>query len=194
MEESMLQREFKGKDVQRMRNIITKDYTAKTTTQIGYSKAQIDHKEGDIWDESGKQWTIKNGIKQTVTRFDKLKESIHLPLTCPNCNKAMRGDRLNKKMWPIHKMCFDCVISMETQLKITGQYEEYARGLVTGGVKAHIKDLEDVMLELALSDNNESFVTEAGDVEKWAGKGVDKQKITTELQEYIQKLKEHISS
>ena len=194
MEESMLQREFKGKDVQRMRNIITKDYTAKTTTQIGYSKAQIDHKEGDIWDENGKQWTIKNGIKQTVTRFDKLKESIHLPLTCPNCNKAMRGDRLNKKMWPIHKMCFDCVILMETKLKITGQYEEYARGLVNGGVKAHIKDLEDVMLELALSDNNESFVTEAGDIEKWAGKGVDKQKITTELQEYIQKLKEHISS
>jgi hypothetical protein len=194
MSESMLQREFKGKDVQRMRNIITKDYTAKTTTQIGYSKTQTDHKEGDVWDENGKQWTIKNGIKQTVTRFDKLKESIHLPLTCPNCNKAMRGDRLNKKMWPIHKMCFDCVILMETKLKITGQYEEYARGLVTGGVKAHIKDLEDVMLELALSDNNESFVTEAGDVEKWAGKGVDKQKITTELQEYIQKLKEHISS
>jgi len=190
----MLQREFKGKDVQRMRNIITKDYTAKTTTQIGYSKTQTDHKEGDVWDENGKQWTIKNGIKQTVTRFDKLKESIHLPLTCPNCNKAMRGDRLNKKMWPIHKMCFDCVILMETKLKITGQYEEYARGLVTGGVKAHIKDLEDVMLELALSDNNESFVTEAGDVEKWAGKGVDKQKITTELQEYIQKLKEHIGS
>jgi hypothetical protein len=194
MSESMLQREFKGKDVQRMRNIITKDYTAKTTTQIGYSKTQTDYKEGDVWDENGKQWTIKNGIKQTVTRFDKLKESIHLPLTCPNCNKAMRGDRLNKKMWPIHKMCFDCVILMETKLKITGQYEEYARGLVTGGVKAHIKDLEDVMLELALNDNNESFVTEAGDVEKWAGKGVDKQKITTELQEYIQKLKEHISS
>ncbi len=194
MSDSMLKREFKERDVQRMCNIIKKDYTAKTTTQIGYSKAQIDHKEGDIWEENGKKWTIKNGIKQTVTRFDKLKESIHLPLTCPNCNKAMRGDRLNKKMWPIHKMCFDCVILMETKLKLIGQYEAYARSLVNGGVKAHIKDLEDVMLELALSDNNESFVTEAGDVEKWAGKGVDKQKITTELQEYIQKLKEHISS
>jgi hypothetical protein len=83
---------------------------------------------------------------------------------------------------------------METELKRNGQYEAYTKNLVMGGVKAHIKDLEDVMLELALSDNNESFVTEAGDVEKWAGKGVDKQKITTELQEYIQKLKEHIES
>ena len=190
----MLQREFKGKDVQRMRNIITKDYTAKTTTQIGYSKAQIDHKEGDIWDESGKQWTIKNGIKQTVTRFDKLKESILLPLTCPKCNKAMKSHNLDKKMWSIHGMCFDCVITIETELKRTGQYETYVRDLTVKGIKAHIKDLEDAMLELALSNNNESFITEAGDVEKWTGKGVDNQKITAELQEYIQKLKEHIGS
>lgn len=190
----MLQREFKEKDVQRMRNIITKDYGAKTTTQIGYSKAQIKYKEGDVWDENGKQWTIKNGIKQTVTRFDKLKESIYLPLTCPKCSKAMRGDKLNKKMWPIHKMCFDCVISMETELKRTGQYEKYTQQLVTGGVKVHIKDLEDILLELALDSSNEGFVTEAGDVEKWAGKGVDNGKLTEEIQEYIQKLKDHINS
>lgn len=194
MEESMLQREFKGKDVQRMRNIITKDYTAKTTTQIGYSKAQIEYKEGDVWDENGKQWTIKNGIKQTVTRFDKLKESIHLPLACPKCSKSMRDNRLNKKMWPIHKMCFDCVISMETKLKTTGQYDKYAHGLVTGSVKFHIKDLEDILLELALNSSNEGFVTEAGDIEKWAGKGVDNKKLIEEIQEYIQKLKEHITS
>ena len=38
MEESKLQREFKERDVQRMRNIIKKDYNAKTTTHIGYTK------------------------------------------------------------------------------------------------------------------------------------------------------------
>ena len=60
MEESKLQREFKGRDVQRMRNIITKDYNAKTTTQVGYSKAYIDRKEGDVWEEYGKKWILKN--------------------------------------------------------------------------------------------------------------------------------------
>jgi len=194
MSESMLQREFKERDVQRMRNIIKKNYTAKTTTQIGYSKAQIDHKEDDVWDENGKQWTIKNGIKQTVTRFDKLKESILLPLTCPKCNKAMKNHHLNKKMWPIHKMCFDCVIDMETELKREGKYEEYTRNLINKGVKVHIKDLEDVLLELALEESNEGFVTEAGDIEKWAGKGIDKQKIAQDLQEYIQKLKDHVGA
>jgi hypothetical protein len=192
MSESMLQREFKERDVQRMRNIITKDYTAKTTTQIGYSKAQIDHKEGDIWEENGKKWTIKNGIKQTVTRFDKLKEAINLPLSCPKCGKAIKNHNLNKKMWSIHKMCFDCVVIMETELKRTGQFEEYARNLTTRGVRSYINELEEVILEIALEETNEGFVTEDGDIEKWAGKGIDKQKLTTEIQEYIQKLKEHI--
>jgi len=74
MKESMLQKEFKDRDVQRMRNLITKDYTAKTTTQVGYTKTQIDHKEGDIWEEKGKTWTIRDGIKENVTKLDKKKD------------------------------------------------------------------------------------------------------------------------
>jgi len=190
----MLQREFRERDVQRMRNIITKNTDAKTVTQVGYTKKQIEYNEGDIWEENGKQWTIKNGIKQTVTRFDKLKKSIILPITCPKCNKAMKATPLNKKMWPIHGTCFNCVIEMETELKRQGKFEEYARNLVNRGVKTHIKDVEDLILEIALEDNNEEFVTEQGDIEKWAGKGINKQKIIQELQEYIVKLKDHISS
>lgn len=193
MSDNMLKREFKERDVQRMRNIITKNYNDKTTTQIGYSKVQIDHKEGDVWDEDGKKWTIKNGIKQTVTRFDELKKIVTLPIICPKCSKAMKSTSLNKKMWPIHKMCFDCVIVMETKLKLTGHYEEYVKNLVKGGVKVHIKDLEDALLDLT-SERNEDFITEAGDIEKWAGKGMDNQKITEDIQEYIQKLKDNIGS
>ena len=48
MSDNMLKREFKERDVQRMRNIIKKDYTAKTVTQVGYTKAQTEHKEGDV--------------------------------------------------------------------------------------------------------------------------------------------------
>ena len=193
MEESKLQREFKERDVQRMRNIIKKDYNAKTTTQVGYSKAYIDRKEGDVWEEDGKKWILKNGIKQTVTRFDSLKKAINLPISCPNCSKGMKTTTLNKKMWPIHKMCFDCVITMETELKRTGGYEEYVRNITNRGVKTYIKDLEDALLDMA-SESNESFVTEAGDIEKWGGNGLDNKKLTEDLQEYIEKLKDHIAS
>jgi len=193
MEESQLKREFNQRDVQRMRNIITKDYNAKTTTQVGYNKAQVDHKEGDVWEEAGKKWTLKNGIKQTVTRFDEIKKVINLPLSCPKCSKAMKSTSLNKKMWPIHKMCFDCVITMETELKRQGKFEEYVRELTTRGIKTYIKDLEDALIDIA-SESNESFVTEAGDVEKWAGNGLNDEKLTQDLQEYIQKLKDHVSA
>ena len=192
MSESQLQREFRERDVQRMRNIIKKDYTAKTVTQVGYTKAQIDHKEGDIWEESGKKWTIRNGIKQTVTRFDELKKIINLPLTCPNCGKAMKSHSLNKKMWSIHKKCFDCVVSHETELKRTGKFDEYVRDLVSKGVKNYIQDLENALLDLSQPDSD-TYVTEQGDVEKWTGKGVDKDKLTKEVQEHIQKLKDHVN-
>jgi len=38
----MLKKEFNVKDVQRMRNIITKDYSAKTSTQIGYTREYVE--------------------------------------------------------------------------------------------------------------------------------------------------------
>jgi bacterioferritin-associated ferredoxin len=192
MSESQLQREFKDRDVQRMRNIIKKDYTAKTTTQVGYTKSHTDYKEGDVWEEDGKKWTLKNGIKQTVTRFDEIKKVINLPLSCPKCSKAMKSTLLNKKMWSIHKMCFDCVLDIETELKRTGQYEQYVLDIVSKGAKNYIKDLEDALMDL-VSQTNEGFVTEAGDIEKWAGKGVDTDKMTKEIQEHIQKLKDHVN-
>ena len=193
MSDNMLKREFKERDVQRMRNIIKKDYTAKTVTQVGYTKAQIEHKEGDIWEENGKKWTIKNGLKQTITRFDELKKVLNLPLACPSCGKAMKSNTLNKKMWPIHSKCFDCVITYETELKRQGKFEEYAKNLVSGGVKQYIKDLEDALIDF----NNEAadqFVTEQGDIETWKGKGVDKEKFNKEVQEHIQELKDIINS
>jgi hypothetical protein len=176
-----------------MRNLITKNYGDKTVTQSGYTKATIEHKEGDIWEENGKNWTIKNGLKQTITRLDNIKKSMLLPIVCPNCSKAMANDKLNKKMWPIHKMCFDCVITMETKLKREGKFEEYQRNMVHSGIRTHIKEMEDMLLEMALGVSKESFVTEAGDIEEWRGGNIDTTKIIEDLQDYIQSLKDIVN-
>ena len=193
MSESQLKREFRERDVQRMRNIITKDYTAKTVTQVGYSKAQVDHKEGDVWEEDGKKWTLKNGIKQSVTRFDSLKKAITLPIACPKCNKGMKSTSLNKKMWPIHKMCFDCVVDMETKLKIEGKYEEYEKNIIKNNANFMLDEFENGFEDFLNSFDSTGFVTEQGDVEKWVGKGLDINKLTEEVQEHIQKLKDYVN-
>ena len=194
MSDNMLKREFKTRDVQRMRNILTKDYGAKTGVQIGYNKGYVERKEGDVWQENNKTWTIKNGIKMTVTKLDNVKKALQMPLTCPNCNQPMNKGRLDKLMYSIHKQCSDCVIKYETKLKIVGKFEEYQKTINNQGIAYHIKEMENVLLELALNQSDESFVTEAGDIETWKGKGVDTQQIIQDIQEYIQKLKDVISS
>ena len=65
----MLKKEFKKKDVQRARNLIQGKTGASSETQIGYKKKQVEYKEGDVWTEGRKTWTIKNGIKQTSFRY-----------------------------------------------------------------------------------------------------------------------------
>ena len=60
---SVLKKQFQEKDVQRLRNLMTGKYGEKTIQSAGYRKAEVDRKEGDIWEEDGRKWTIKNGIK-----------------------------------------------------------------------------------------------------------------------------------
>ena len=190
--ESRLMKDWKQSDVQRMRNILTKKHGDKTVTQVGYTKEQVDRNEGDIWEENGKTWTIKNSIKMTITKLDLVKSTLQMPLTCPECKRAMNKGRLDKHMYSIHKKCSDCVISHETELKRAGKFEEYQKIILSRGVEFHIKEMEDILLELSLGINEDSFVTENGDIEEWKGKGINEQEITKDVQEYIQKLKDSI--
>ena len=192
--ESRLQEDIQQRDIQRMRNLITKKYGDKTATQAGYVKKQTEHKEGDVWEENGKKWTIKNGIKQTITRFDEIKKSLTLPIVCPSCNKHMTNHPINKKMWPIHGMCFDCVIKMETELKRDGKWEEYQSNITKSSIRTLIREMEAILLDVMLDDNKESFITESGDIEEWRGGVVDKTKIAENIQEYIKKLKDILES
>ena len=85
MKETQLKKQFSERDLKRMRNIIQKKYNDKTVTSVGYTKAEIQHEEGDVWEENGRSWTIKNGIKRNVRKT----ESLAMPLLCPSCNNDL---------------------------------------------------------------------------------------------------------
>ena len=76
--DSVLKKEFKKSDVERVRNLVKKDFTSSTKIQTGYKKSTKRHKEGDIWQEDGKEWTIKNGIKQNITKLDSAKKATRI--------------------------------------------------------------------------------------------------------------------
>ena len=165
--ENTLKKEFNPRDVQRMRNIITGKTGDRTQIQTGWERNNQDHKEGDVWEENNKTWTIKNGIKMTVTKLDKVKELVLMPLSCPECGNVMKINDYNKKMWGIHKKCFDCVIKMETEIKRQGKWDEYCADMMNRNKNAELDDLEAALEQWV--DEEDSFVSEQGEVEKWGG-------------------------
>jgi hypothetical protein len=186
MNQGQLKKEFTKKDVTRMRNLITGKSGDKTQVQSGYEKKEEDYKEGDVWQDSrGKNWTIKNGIKRTATKLNNLKKLVVIPLACPKCSKHMKINDLNKKMYSIHSMCFDCVIDMEQEIKKQGQWEEYTSGTLTANKNETLKDFEQA-LESWYKEKDD-FFTENGDIENWSVG--DKKKAYEEVKQKIEDLK-----
>jgi len=165
--ENNLKKEFNKRDVQRMRNIISGNVGEKTQTQVGWDLNKQNHVDGDIWEEGGKRWTIKNGIKQTVTKLDKIKNLVIMPLACPNCGNLIKLHDVEKKMWSIHKMCFDCVLKVEGQIRREGRWSEYESQIINANKNASLDDLERALEEWLVEED--TFVTEQGDIESWDG-------------------------
>jgi len=184
MKDNVLKKEFAKKDVQRLRNVMTGKAGERTVDGIGYTKTQEFHNEGDVWTEMGREWTIKDGIKQNITRLDKAKE-LTMPMFCPKCKSIMKGKN-DKLFWSTHRHCFNCQIDFEHELRLNGVFEEYQNRLHNEGVDKFIEGYKG-WLEEMLTSSNQGFVTEAGDVENWKG-GVNKDLANQSVSETIKYL------
>ena len=192
--ETLLQKEFAKRDVQRIRNLLSGKQGEATQTQVGYTTKHIDRNEGDVWEEFGRKWTIKNGIKMSVTKLDRAKKAIFAPLLCPNCSKPMKSE-YDKKMFFIHNHCLDCVIKTETQLKIEGKYEDYATKIKKSNANFMLDEYVNGFNDfLANFGNIESFVTEQGDIEDWHVKALDKQKIREQVMKDIEEARAKLNN
>jgi len=185
----MLKKEFKRKDVTRARNLLTGKSGASSETQVGYEKKRVDYKEGDVWVENKKTWTIKDGIKQTISKMDAIKKEIFMPLCCPECGNVMKK-RLDKPNYKAHKKCFDCVIEFEHKLRLKGEYDDYIKNLRLKNRLTEIDEMENMFLDLA-NQSNEGYVSEHGEVERWVG-GIDKEKITEDITTAAKEAREKI--
>jgi hypothetical protein len=187
--DNVLKKQFQERDVQRLRNLVQGKYGEKTRSSVGFTKADEFHTEGDVWESDGRTWTIKDGIKQNITKLDKAKKAHVMPLLCPNCKKVMKN-RNDKSFYNIHKKCFNCVIDFEHELRKQGKWEEYQQNIKNNEIDKQIEEFKVYMKE-KLNESNNGFVTENGDVEKWVGK-LDKSKVeeyTNSVIEYLESFK-----
>ena len=185
----MLKKEFKRKDVERMRNLITGKSNSSSETQIGYNKKRVEYKEGDIWTEGKKTWTIKNGIKKTVSKLSSIKKEIFIPLCCPKCSKLIKHP-LDKSNYKIHKKCHNCVIKFENKLKIEGKYDDYIKKLRNKNSLDIIEETESYLLDI-VNTSNKGFVSEDGVVERWVG-GINQKEFIKKIKEAAKTRRKHI--
>jgi len=188
--ESLLKKEFKKSDVERVRNLVNKDFTAGTKQQSGYKKSIKKYVEGDIWEDGGRQWTIENGVKQNITKLDSAKKALRIPLRCPKCGGPMKH-HLAKKMYKIHGFCFDpCTVEMEANLRKAGLYDKYEERMMQGNMKAFAYDVEQWAINLV--NSKDTFVTEAGDIEDWQSNKSKDKDILKNVRQYVSHLTKHI--
>jgi len=128
-------------------------------------KAFIEHKEGDIWEESGKTWTIKNGIKKTVTKMESLRKQIITPIACPKCKVPNMKSQVHKWAWNTYRMCFNCVVDMEHEITKAGKLEEYTNALYKANMESMYDDLEQFVKDFAKQKT--VVYTEDGVKENW---------------------------
>lgn len=156
---------------------------------FGYRPNEVERKEGDVWtDANGKEWTIKNGIRQNITKLDGAK----VPLWCPKCSRVMKH-RLDVKFYRRTGACMECMFELETQLKMDGRWEEYSNNKLRENYIAFLKDkiqeLEDYHENITAPEfihaDNEKILM----VERW---GIDIDGARADLMKDITELKAHL--
>jgi hypothetical protein len=185
MADSVLKKEFQKRDVERLRNLVKGKSGDRTIMGIGYNgEVREDHKEGDVWEEKGKTWTIRDGIKENITKLDKIKKAA-VPLFCPKCKQVM-DKQLDSFYFKAYNECLDCRTVTETQMKLAGTWKDYTDQTFNAEIDHQIQEYK-TWFENILSDTANGFVSENGEVQKWVS-GIDKDRAQQSLNEVIEYL------
>lgn len=160
----------KLKNVKAVKEMLSGQHKTQTKKTISFTDKVIERREvGETWtDDKGQKWEQRKGYKVKVGKLSELRQELK---SFPNCNKetctCIEPGQADLKMKAIHGMCLNCVIEMEHNLKMNGEYEEYERKKLLSNAEAWLKqaELEKEVLKTTLKA---SFVNEDGSVEEWA--------------------------
>jgi hypothetical protein len=156
---------------------------------FGWRPEEVQRKEGDVWvDAYGKTWTVKKGIKQTVTKLDSAK----MPFWCPKCNSPL-NHAIHTRAFNKFGYCYNCIVKKESELKQTGEYKDVLREKHKQNTIAYLKDKiqeykdyhENITQPEFIHADNEKILM----IEKW---NVDLTTVKQDLLDEIQRMEEHL--
>lgn len=143
-------------------------------------------KEGEIWTEKGKTWTVRNGIKRTISKFSDIRKKLQAPICCPKCSKSMKA--VDEQVYKFNGVCLDCTVSFEHELKIAGKYEQYEKARIMANAKGYVVDMQKFFDDYFEQSTENGYVTEDGDIETWLGNPT--QRVKEIVKPELDKLKE----
>ena len=101
------------------------------------------------------------GGKTRKSELTDIMSKVRMPWFCPKCQKTMKK-RLDDKFWRMMGHCFDCQVDFENQLRIKGEFENYARSLELENRKAYVRDLKQSLEEFKGTEGKQEFFNSVG--------------------------------
>ena len=85
-------------------------------------------------------------------------------------------------------MCLDCVVDMEHELKLKGEYEDYEKKKLLSNAESWLKEAE-IEKEVLKTTIKASFINEDGSTEEWDG--LSEEEVMKQIEEGFEKFKEN---
>lgn len=177
----------KLQNVKAISDLLQGQHKSQTKKTFGWTdKAAADERNkkrevGEVWEETNPvtgvtyRWEQRDGyrVKSFANLAETMEQARQYLNSFPNCPKetctCSNPTRLDEKFRRMMGMCEDCVISMETDLKIKGSFDQYAKEKMRQNAESFFKqyDVEVENLKKELTKPI-TFVENAdGGVEKW---------------------------
>jgi len=180
----------KLKNIKAVQEMLGGEHKTQTKKTVSFDKKEVVRREvGDTWtDDKGQKWEQRNGYKVKVGKLSELREELKKFPNCKDgCESYLDPGQADLKMKAIHGMCLNCVVSMEHELQLKGEYEEYERKKLLNNAEAWLKQAE-VEKEILKKALKASFVNEDGSIEEWGGE-MTEEELIQKIDEGFEKFK-----
>jgi len=104
--------------------------------------------------------------------FQEMRNLYVPPTFCPVCSKSMKS--LDDKAWKKRGICFECLVRVETHLRVIGKYQQYEEQITLRNYKAYLLDIKEQATEfinnlkdeIKVVNHDGTFDTLKGDQQK----------------------------
>lgn len=80
----------------------------------------------------------------------------------------MGKKQLDQKYWNIHKMCMDCSIKYQGELKVSGYWPEYVFGFMKDKLVSYCDQAIEFYEQIKNQTKREVVINDQGDTQEWA--------------------------